>query len=302
MRKLLKYLGCVLVAAFACHAQNPALADAHTGRDLDNEYLNVHPTNCDQKPSQPAFLCSGILLRGTQYSPQYHSWNPSPVSVKDGGVSFSYLREDAQFTRMALSYSHGLIIYPIFSAPKDKIDLDVLCAFPTDAWTNYRADQGCGTDPTYGAASRPCQDQGITTGQQWFQHYQAANNNQPYYYECGFNVRDQNNVDSAQAFHAMLDGMHLLGGTQLNQPLRPVHEQNEVRIATWPQDIGDRLPIQAFFYTESAGLAGAQSDQKDFYNTYKGMFVPVVELNLPSESRHASFYFNMQDQAVPVPQ
>ena len=46
------------------------------------------------KPSMPAFLCRGVMLRSTIASTAYSSWNPSPHSQKSGGVSFSYLSKD----------------------------------------------------------------------------------------------------------------------------------------------------------------------------------------------------------------
>ncbi|WP_434086437.1 hypothetical protein [Photorhabdus laumondii] len=83
----------------------------------------------------PAFLCSGVILRGTIHSNDYKFWQPSPSSIKSGGVSFSYLRKDAKFKRLAYGYKNGFIIFPEHIAPEDRVDFSVLCAFPIDGYT-----------------------------------------------------------------------------------------------------------------------------------------------------------------------
>ncbi|WP_139375551.1 hypothetical protein [Serratia marcescens] len=46
---------------------------------------------------EPAYLCSGVMFKGTNPSERYNSWDPSPASVKSGGVFFSYLRKYVAF-------------------------------------------------------------------------------------------------------------------------------------------------------------------------------------------------------------
>jgi hypothetical protein len=240
--------------------------------------------------STPAFLCSGVLLRGTEPSTTYHSWNPSPASQQSGGVSFSYLRKDSKFNRLVYNYSNGFIFYQIFGAPSDKIDVEILCSFPIDAGTVNRKDAGCGASHDYPNDSGPCQQQGIYTAEQWYAHYTQSGIADPHTYQCGFNVSDELGAGSADAFYQTIRAMSLI-------PTESIKTQNELRLATWAQNIPTTLPIQAFFYL-SNGLANAQYDQQDFYKQ-SGIFIPIIALHLPASlSDDATFIYNPGDQVI----
>ncbi|MDC9594969.1 N-acyl homoserine lactonase, partial [Xenorhabdus sp. IM139775] len=72
---------------------------------------------------------------------------------------------------------------------------------------------------------------------------------------------------------------------------------NELILATWPQNIPHELPIEAFFYL-SEGLAGAQHDQRDFHNT-TGKIIPIIRIELPANySQDATFTYNPEDQII----
>lgn len=109
----------------------PATAEALTKR-----YSDI-AQDCGSA-SRPAFLCNGVILRTTTYSPRYDAWNPSPTAVRLGAVSFSYLRQDSKFARMPWGGENGMVLYPIFASPPDKIDIAVLCSYPIDGWTDGR--------------------------------------------------------------------------------------------------------------------------------------------------------------------
>ncbi|ANN79077.1 hypothetical protein [Bordetella flabilis] len=283
------------LAASAAHAQ-------HTARDMWHLYQST-PADCGSS-TRPAFLCSGIVLRVTVPGNGYYSWHPAPLSDQDGGVSFSYIRKDAKFIRFKGNETNGFTLYPLlgdykYQGPDTKGKLDVLCAFPLDAWTNGRGPVGgCGANPTYPAGA-PCQKQGITTAAQWLAHYQQAQQvgQPPYYYQCGFDVSDESS-NTAPAFAQMLQAMSLLGNASL-------YEQNEIRIKTWPDNWNTQLPIQSFFYLDtggSQGLSNAQKDQKDYYTVTKGGFIPIVKITVPQQAgQDYDFHFLPGDQAVPIP-
>lgn len=247
------------------------------------------------KPSMPAFLCSGIMLRGTLSSPAYHSWDPSPGSIKSGGVSFSFLRADAEFSKLAYDYKNGYIFYPAFAAPDDKDKVEVLCSFPMDAASEYRDDKGCGVNgysDASRAVSQSCDLQGIVTAEQWYSKY--AQETDKKVKQCGFNVRDEKDEKAGPAFYQSIRASMMEG--------IPFAENNELRLKTWDSGKGSSLPILAFFYIKDAdpakGLAGARADQTDFMNT-TGQFAPVIALVLPSNANQdAQFLFDKSDQAV----
>ncbi|WP_256588788.1 hypothetical protein [Pseudomonas sp. HMWF021] len=240
---------------------------------------------CRNNPSAPAFLCSGVMLRATQHSAQFHFWNPNPTST---GVSFSYLRADAKFSRLVFGYNNGFILYPYFFKPVGKIEPQILCFFPVDGGTTHREQEGCGQTPGI-ASSRPCQVQGITTAAQYITHY----NQQPNKYGqlCGFDVRDDLNQAATTAFNEAIKAQGLGGTFAFNT-------QNEFRLAKWGQNLGTTLPIEAVFYINDTGKAGAQYDQRDF-KSQTGIWIPAIRITLPqTPTADVRFEFIAGDQAI----
>uniref|UniRef100_A0A7C2AYV9 Halovibrin HvnA n=1 Tax=Pseudomonas graminis TaxID=158627 RepID=A0A7C2AYV9_9PSED len=262
----------------------PAVAAA-----IQANYLDTR-RNCGSE-SMPAFLCSGVLFRGTNESASYHSWNPVPGRT---GVSFSYLRKDANFDHLAVGTDNGFILYPILESPTGKDHLQVLCSFPIDGYTWVRAQPGCGESTQYPGVSARCQSQGISTATQWKAHFDkgpsGANQNDVYAYVCSFDVRDQMNQLAAESFYQSLQAMHLV-------PVSLPHHYNELVLQAWAQNIPTRLPIQAFFYTDASGLKGARHDQWDFFRSTSGTFIPIIHMALPAAvTGNASFTYAPADQ------
>lgn len=243
-------------------------------------------------PSAPAFLCSGVLFRGTNESFSFHSWNPVPGRI---GVAFSYLRQDANFSHLAVGTDNGFIFFPIFNAPPEKLHIEVLCSFPIDGNTWTRSQPGCGATSHFPVESQRCQSQGITTATQWKTLFDSLpleydREKWVYSYICGFDVSDPMNQQGASSFYQSLRAMHLV-------PSTITHHYNELILRAWAQDIPTLLPIQAFFYTLSSGLAGARHDQWDFFNNADKAFIPIIRINLPSDvTGEATFTYNPNDQ------
>lgn len=245
--------------------------------------------------SGPVFRCTGILFRATTNPAGTHAWDPSPESIKSGGVSFSFLRKDATFRSLAPLYSHGFVFYPYDDAPAGRTLPRVLCAFPLDAGTTGRDMAGCGKQVSFSvpapAKSAPCQSQNITTGTQWAAHFNAlgGNGDVKRHGQCGFDLGS----GATAAFNATIDAMASIS-SWLNSL------SNELRLATWNNGIGAKLPIEGFFYTSLSGLPIAQLDQKDYWNS-TGIKLPVIKLTLPTGSAPARFDYVQGDQAVPPP-
>lgn len=273
------------------------LEGSATAAQLNTLYSRKYP-NCNNSNSQPAFLCSGVTLRVTVKDPanQYKVWDPSPTSIKSNGVSFSYLRADTNFGRLAWGYGNGFILYPIFEAPADKIDLDYLCSYPMDAWTWTRsATAVCVAHPSYPAQSQICHNAGVTTAEQWKAIWDLPNGNKNQR-SCGFDVKDDRNALSAPAFYQSVRAKGLLAAQGFS-------EHNEILIKTWTAGRPNTLPIMAFFFVAggtNAGLADAQYNQRDFYNsTNPKIVVPIIRLTPPeSATGTASFAYVAADQVV----
>ncbi|QOU03051.1 hypothetical protein IM720_20285 [Pseudomonas fluorescens] len=255
-----------------------------TAQALTDRY-NHETSLCRPFDPGTAFSCSGIVIRGTSHSTQYHSWNPNPAST---GMSFAYLRKDAKFTSLYI-YKNGFIFYSKTDTPAGKINIPILCFFPRDGATNIREDEGCGQSPGT-PTSRECQAQGITTAEQWVEHYRTYGS---YGDMCGFNVRDTLGDAAVNAFNQGLRAQRLIFDESFK-------DYNELRLSKWGQDLGKVLPIQAFFYLSDLGKAAAQYDQRDFLNE-TGISLPIIYLRLPVEpSDEALFRFIPEDQGIPL--
>lgn len=247
--------------------------------------------SCPGHPVRAAVSCSGVLLRATENNPAFLPWDPSPSSIARGGVSFSYLRADVNFTQLVFTYRNGYIMYPRDLRPEGTLDVAALCAFPMDADTaNRPAEQGCGenaVDPRP-EATRACDVQDIGNVIQWNALFAAMDNK--YSGQCGWNIRD-GEQDAAARFLLSLRAHEAM-------PEKQRALANELRLATWPRDSGTRLPIRAFFYVPAAtdALAKAQDDQRRYRDHY-GVFIPVLQLVLPiTVGESARFDYRPVDQ------
>ncbi|WP_282411533.1 halovibrin HvnC [Pseudomonas sp. PS02303] len=254
--------------------------------------------NCNKIDSQPAFLCSGITLRVTVKDPagRYKVWDPSHTSTRSGGISFSYLRADTNFGRLAWGYGNGYILYPFLEQPAGKDQLQYLCTYPMDAWGWHRsATEVCGPSASYPVQSKRCQDAGVTTAAQAVAVWNLSGGN-PNLRQCGFDVQDDRNTLAGPAFYQSLLAKSMLGTTGFN-------EHNEIIIRTWPAGRANTFPIMAFFFIaggSNEGLADAQYNQRDFYNsTNPKIFVPIIRLTPPvNATGTATFAYIAADQVV----
>jgi hypothetical protein len=294
-------------------ATRQAAPSFHTAQDMGDLY-NDTSKDCGGDQA-PAFLCSGLIIRETARpapGQSFYFWQPSSVSLREGAVSFSYIRHDARFDKLKSHGLHGYTLYPPsgkyrYSGPNKKIKLDVLCSYPLDGWTDFRVNNGCGPDPEFAAESRPCQMQGITTAQQWLDLYEKGNDlihESDGLYQCGFDVSEGSKYgNTAQAFYATLQARNLIDAVSFQ-------EQDELRLTVWTPDVDpSAMPIQSLFYLVTSsdadggqGLKDAQADQHDYYNVTHGGFLPIIRVTMPqSPSSDFDFHFVASDQAVPVP-
>ncbi|WP_139253349.1 hypothetical protein, partial [Burkholderia ubonensis] len=264
-------------------------------RDLTAQYNDTRQ-DCGTQ-NRPAFLCSGILFRATTPSTDYHAWDPSPSSITRGGVSFAYMRNDAKLYGMHSRYNNGFIFTPYLLAAADATKPEVLCAFPYDGNTGGRIGVGgCGAHPAYPLDSQSCQSQQITAAQSWYAHFTSVGapptewSSTHASHECGFDLRDVPGAQNAAPFYQVLTAVSLIPNS-----LRQV--TNELILATWPQGIPDKLPLEAFFYTDG-GLSNAQYVQRDYYSV-TNKYLPIIYVVFPeTQTGTASFTFRDQDQVV----
>ncbi|MGF6131991.1 hypothetical protein ABIA54_000852 [Pseudomonas sp. EB276 TE3739] len=255
-------------AVFGFNQQDQLYIGYQVAARLNDRYSNTSPTCPD---GTTAYYCNGVLLRGTQASTAFHMWNPSPGSVTNNGVSFTYLRVDADLKKPV--YKQGFIVRE--SAAPAATPLAVMCAYPFDGATSRPVEDTCRI------RGEMCNELGVTSVQAWASRYAANPRN-----SCAFNI-------DAEQF-------------QLNIDVRPSVPNgdgwNEVMIRTWPQDIPLQIPMEVFYYSltghyDSNGLLQAQFGQRDYFQI-TGRFLPIVRLNLEAADGRV-FSYIPDDQIAP---
>ncbi|MFP0197875.1 hypothetical protein ACKJSM_22225 [Pseudomonas sp. PHC1] len=280
----LLFAGCATHEPPPPQSRVPFATGAQIAAYLTEAYNNLI-TMCRANPSAPPFLCSGVMLRATKRSTQYHFWDPNPSSH---AVSFSFLRKDSKFSKLVFGYNNGFIFSPYFFAASGKIEPEIRCFFPVDGATSSRNDDGCGQVPGV-PSGIPCQSQNINTAAQYLAHYNSQPNK--YHHLCGFDVRDHLNQAATVAFNEALKAQAQGGQFAFNT-------QNEFVLEKWGQGLGSSLPIQALFYLDDTGKVDAQYDQRDF-KTQTGIWIPMIKITLPrTTAEDATFQYIPADQAI----
>jgi hypothetical protein len=235
-----------------------------------------------------AYNCNGVLLRVTGAKEAYHAWNPSPTAETKKGVPFSYLRKDQGIRQMAWLDEQGFIFKELSKVDKlDTYPIKLLCSFPIDAASWYRAgDGGCGAHPDFSTTSKSCPEEGVNSLAQWLLHYRSVpSGGARHKHQCGFTSTKEQFAISMQARSGF-------------EPYElPFH--NEIILSLWPQNIPRQLPLEAFFYIgdkrRATGVLGAQFIQRDYFNV-TGDLLPVIRVTLV-EGAPTAFSYHESEQS-----
>lgn len=223
---------------------------------------------------QSAFDCNGVLLRSSGVG-AFRTWNPSPYSVKAGGVSFSYLRRDANIR--VVVWPQGYLIRELAAPVAYRLSLG--CLYAADASTHYSG------------SANPCTFRG------WCEQMNPAVTS-----TAAWTTFIRGNPFSSCAFRADVSALKLMLDIRRNVP--GLTGWNEFMVNTWPQNIAQKLPLEAFFYSQTAhylgqqpgveGLSGGQSFQSNYLED-TGRFLPLVKLDvLAANGQPFSFDPNAQ--------
>lgn len=277
------------VADDHCSGSTGEIAACHLNKAYNNTAAECHS-------GSPAGLCSGVIFRGvTLHSKRTHrAWSIRPDYA---GASFSYLRKDAGFSRLAYEYQSGFIFYPVDHTPAGQTKVHILCGFSFDGDTVNRTGM-CGQDRQH-TESQPCPP-GMT-GTQWAANFEKYGSDPATdHHSCGF-VLQKGAPGTKEAFQAMLEARNILIGRHPDY----FKDENELVLDKWATEtVKDvqSIPIEAFFYIagSSDGLQSAQADQKDFYqDSGNTRIIPVISMKLPASAREeAVFTYSSADQVV----
>lgn len=288
-----------------------ATANAETCEETLQVVQQLYASNVDSWGDNPASNCSGLMIRATTRTdtttgPQRDVWNPGERGAVLGTSAFSYMRKDITYDKPGRWTENGYIKTPIDFLCGDYASVDIQCAFPKDAWTDGRTQNGCGdnignpADPNaLGTApvEKACQDMGINSGQQWLAYFNqfATLNGQPNprqdQYQCGFGLSgDRSQQERATAFKHFMEARKLIN----TAAFRTI---TEIRVAN-PEK--DQMPILAFFNTTLGGGAEALKNQQDYLNK-TGRYRPIITIKFPTQPGEVATFSCAANQLPPPP-
>lgn len=250
---------------FGFNLQDQLYVGYEVATRLNARYFDTAMTCPDGSAS---FYCNGVVLRGTESTTDFQSWNPSPRSELIKGVSASYVRVD---TMMSLpAWPQGLLFKEL-AAPTAN-PLTVRCLYPFDGLTGGLSEACTGRTE--------CAALGVDSVESWLYWYSTTP-----YDSCSF-------APSAHMVQVLIDIRNTFP--------HPPFQWNEVILTPWEQRIPERLPVDALFYgvayNPGDGRDGARYIQDDYFKT-TGRFWPIVHLRLEATDGQI-FRFTPDDQCL----
>lgn len=257
---------------------------AAVAAELTRRYNDTRP-DCG-KNKEPAFKCSGVILRGTDDTEKekYNIIDPSPKAKEVGGVSFSFARADVPMKRMAYGYTHGYVVFPPDTVPAGKTALQARCFFPIDGESDKRSDNGCGGLKTAPETGKACDLQGIETGDAWRQRFDTATTK--FADRCAFDVRETAGQNAGKNFY---QGILARASAEHSSDV-----PNDLKMVLWDHTKVAQFPMEALIHTNDDGLRVARYDQKWMYRQ-TGIIVPIVKVQF-SDKGGMQFSYDKNSQ------
>lgn len=274
--------------------------------DLNRLYKD-NQDNCKEVGSgepRGTYYCSGVIVRGVSDG-DYLPWTFGPLSILNGGASFSWIRHDVPFIK--LWKPAGLILRNRAVAAGNglpAIDTGFICIFPTDGQTGGNPNHGgCGlykgppdAHPQPDAnhlnvanAWGQCEALGVQTVSDWVAFYESTSDNPLWRKQCSWNIDSQSGWSNAITLYAMY----------YQNPYHYVHNEMVLRVPSAEFNVRDE--ITAFFYSQYSdgtieGLKESQSFQQKAFMGRR--IIPIVRIS--ATNALPTFSYFPQDQAVPM--
>ncbi|MCD5976016.1 hypothetical protein [Pseudomonas quasicaspiana] len=233
--------------------------------------------------NKPAYYCSGITIRSTT-DENYDPWDPSPLAIQLGGISFSYMRKDSKVIN--LYHNSGFTFLSQTEAIAANKAQTYLCIYPHDAWTANvtRPNHGCGLKAKNDALAdlSSCASKNVITLAQWTAYAPTVPHPSN---QCSLSTED------AAQFYVSLQARSVAA------PLI-YRTWNEIMMTTWALGIGTRLPLESFFY--KANIPASLAEAKNYQTKYKArtaLWVPIIKLDL-TQLNGNPFSYTAGDQAI----
>ncbi|ATF95368.1 Uncharacterised protein [Cedecea neteri] len=245
--------------------------------DIANE-LNTRMNKVDGCGSEPAWTCSGLVMRSTNYL----------TSKPDATItSHYYIRKDTN-TKNLYSESVGIVL----ESSHANLDSRLQCIYPRDADTvndlsgynrsaeNYHcSDKNTQSDVNdLSSCKHSLSDRTGDTTDAWYtaftKHY--PDREQEGRKQCSFSVKDP--AQFAAAIKASADNHNIIKNNALNA------SWNELVVKPWGET--DMPQIKAVFYANQAGKGFVDADftvakkLAEQYQQKTGKAIPVVKIDL----------------------
>lgn len=81
-------------------------------------------------------------------------------------------------------------------------------------------------------------------------------------------------------------------------PIGIYTEWNEILVKVWPAQVPAQLPLQAFYYENTAGLIAAKEYQRRYVAKTDGLWLPIIWLDITKLVAGNPFMYNPAEQAV----
>lgn len=243
--------------------QSEQLYDGYLVADRINQRFTTVSATCPD--GRARYYCQGVWVRTTNINDvgHYRTWNPSPISQRSNGVSFSWFSADTSV--LGTLHTQGFTLresgYPV---PQP---INLRCGYPRDAST--------GLDPCNFRGQ--CAALGITTTAAWRARYGNGSNA-----GCAFG-------NDAAAFRVLSDLRNRQTGFN--------YYWNELIVAAWPQNVPAQLPLETFIYSAASARMNAQTFQREYLQDTRGLYRPVLFLN-PTPPPNRLVTYNPDDQNV----
>lgn len=250
-------------------AQEDQLVEGYRVAKRLNERYQDTTMHC--RGNRGPFNCSGVFVRTVGLG-AFDFWNPSPQSIAIRHVSFSYLRRDASVS--VVVSPQGYVTRELAAPAVHPFVLG--CSYPVDAGT-VGAQSGNGNACTF---SGVCSQLGITSVASWSSQYKGV-----LWKSCSIGT----------------DATALTLVNDIRRQVPGVVGWNEMMFQVWPQNIGQKLPIQAVFYSTTThyagdGRPGSLTFQRQYFNKTQKQ-LPLLKLDLRFANGQV-FSYDPNDQGL----
>lgn len=252
----------------------------------------------------PAYAHYGLLMRGLGRIPieilnEKPGWLLSEANKAKSSFPLAIMSNKTPFFGLGDAFSYGYIFYAPSETPDNLDPIELICAFPLNAYTYLRKDNnGCTypkEDPEVppkdrATADKFCHELGIHTSDAWTQHYDSSNNPD---YDCSLDMRDKRHAHAT--FNIFLDACQFV--RRLNNIYYLVN--NVLLAKAYDDEHPEKLPVQAIFLNlkyESAENIKVVTKLQTELQEKIGKDIPIVIIRFPSKSDE---YFSVEIENFP---